>query len=182
MKFKPYLVRLGIALGISLLFVVLFNEVTFILQKDQNDRAPETIEIVIPPGTSEKLEEGVEIVSLPSNMVFVLGDTLFVKNEDSIDHQLGPIWVPPGTNASLVLNRAEKLAYSCSFQNSRYLDLDVREPTTINTRLIGIGVAAPTLAALLFVYSIAIWPVHKETNKKPNEKTGAGEEFQSPSG
>jgi hypothetical protein len=182
MRLKPYLVRLGIVLGISLLFVVLFNEVAFILQKDQNDRAPETIEIVIPPGTSQKLEEGVEVVSLPSDMVFVLGDTLTVRNEDSTDHQLGPIWVPPGTNGSLVLNRADKLAYSCSFQNSRYLDLDVREPTTINTRLIGIGVAAPTLAALLFVYSIAIWPVKKKISKKTNDETAVGEESQTLAG
>ena len=37
-------------------------------------------------------------------MSFVVGDTLVVKNEDSVEHQLGPLWIPAGSSASMPLN------------------------------------------------------------------------------
>jgi len=59
----------------------------------------------------------------------------------------------------MVLDKAKKMSVSCSFQSSRYLGLDIRPATTIGTRIAGLIVTAPTLAALLFLYSLAAYPI-----------------------
>lgn len=164
---RSYLIRLGMVFAISLAFVIAFNEISFLLQKDQYDRAPQTISLVIPAGTAEQIEAGEDVTSIPSEMVFVLGDVLEVRNEDSVDHQLGPIWVPPGTTGRLVMKQAENLAYSCSFQTSRYLGLDVRQPTTLGTRLTAVGLGAPTLTALIFIYSLLVFPINPTAQASP---------------
>jgi hypothetical protein len=102
-------------------------------------------------------------------MVFVIGDTLEVVNQDSESHQLGPIWVPPGATGSLVMEDIGKLAYSCSFSSTQYLGLDIRQPTTLGTRLLALSFAAPTMTALIFIYSLAARPI-----KSPAEKAGRG--------
>jgi hypothetical protein len=158
-KLKPYLKRLLVVATLSIVFVTAFNEITFMLQKDEYDRAPQTITLVIPAGTAERVEAGEDVPSIPDEMVFVLGDLLEIKNEDTVNHQLGPIWVPPGSTGSLVMEQAENYAFSCSFQTSRYLGLDVRQPTTIGTRMIALGLAAPTVTTLVFIYSLLVIPV-----------------------
>lgn len=169
-RFKPYLVRLAIVLTISAIIVGLFNEVSFLLQKDKYDRAPETIQIVIPAGTAEKVEAGENVVSIPNEMVFVIGDVLEVQNQDGVNHQLGPIWVPPGATGRLVMEEIDKLAYSCSFQTSRYLGLDVRAPTTLSTRMTGLVLATPTMTALIFIYSLVVFPVNQDKKEKRSKK------------
>ncbi len=157
--YRPFLRRLLLVFILSLGFVALFNEGVFLLQKDKNDRAPEKIQLVIPAGTNERIAAGEEIPDIPSEMVFVLGDELEVVNQDNISHQLGPIWVPPGSTARLVLEKAEKLALSCSFQPGEYMGLDVRQPTTLSTRVTAVGLVTPATTALLFVYSLLVFPV-----------------------
>lgn len=144
---------------ISLAFVSAVNEISFLIQKEQYDRAPQIVQIVIPPGTATQLAQGKDTVALPEDMVFVTGDTLEVINQDVVGHQLGPIWVPAGSRGSLLLERAEKFSFSCSFQSSRYLDLDVRQPTTLTTRLIALSLSFPTMASLLFLYSLLAFPI-----------------------
>jgi hypothetical protein len=106
-------------------------------------------------------------------MVFVVGDMLVVHNEDSSDHQLGPLWVPAGSSASLLLEKAERTAYSCSFQNTKYLGLLVQESTTLGTRLSALLLAAPATTMFLFVYSLIIWPLtpRQKDNDKPGPST-----------
>lgn len=162
----PYFIRAGIILVVSLVFALLFNEVTYLLQKDPTDRAPRTIELVIPFGTAERVEAGERTPSIPAEMVFVVGDVLEVKNEDTVSHQLGPIWVPPGSTGRLVMENADRLSYSCSFQTDRYLGLEIRPPTTMGTRLTGLFLTVPTLATLLFLYSLAAYPLEKAAAAK----------------
>jgi hypothetical protein len=157
--YKAYLLRLGIIGVISIVFALAFNEITYRLQKDHTDRAPHTIQLVIPDGTARLIEAGQNPVSIPEEMVFVTGDVLEVVNMDSAPHQLGPIWVPPGSTGRLVMEKAEKLAYTCSFQTDQYLGLDIRPPTTLGTRLVALSLSAPTVAALLFLYSLLVYPL-----------------------
>ena len=159
---RPYLIRLAIVLGISIGIVAIFNEAAFLLLKDNADRAPKTIQIIIPKGTAERVKAGEDVPSIPEEMVFVVGDVLEVKNEDIVNHQLGPLWVPPGTSARLVMEKADKLAFSCSFQTSQYLGLDIRNPTTLATRFIGVGIVAPTFGVLVFIYSLLVFPINKQ--------------------
>ncbi len=162
--YKAYLLRLGIIGVISIIFALAFNEITYRLQKDQADRAPGTIQLVIPDGAAKLVEAGQNPVSIPEEMVFVTGDVLEVVNMDSAPHQLGPIWVPPGATGRLVMEKAEKLAYTCSFQADQYLGLDVRPPTTLGTRIVALSLSAPTVATLLFLYSLLVYPVKINEN------------------
>jgi hypothetical protein len=169
-NFRLYLIRLGIVLVISAAASFAFNEAMYLLQREDTDRAPKTIQLVIPEGTASKIAAGETVTQIPEEMVFVTGDVLEVKNEDSVPHELGPIWVPPNSTGSLVMEKAEKLAYTCSFRNDNYLGLDVRQPTTLATRMTGVFLAAPTVAVLMFVYSLVYWPVGgKKQKSAPSE-------------
>jgi hypothetical protein len=126
------------------------------------DRAPETIELIIPAGTSEGVARGEALPGLPDPMVLVVGDTLVVKNQDSAAHQLGPLWVPAGSSASLSFSEAENYALSCSFVPGKYLGLDVNEPITVSTRIIGILSAGIPLGLLISLYVVfAVLPARK---------------------
>lgn len=151
--------RLLILFVISLAVVWGGSEMAFAIQKEKYDRAPQEIELVIPAGTAERVAAGEPVPSIPDEMVFVLGDTLVVDNQDVVGHQLGPLLVPPGAKASLALEQPSKFAYQCSFQPTRYLGIDVRQPTNLSTRLTALGLATPPTTAFLFVYSLIIWPI-----------------------
>src|SRR5687767_3203416 len=85
---------IGILIGLAI------SEVTFLFLRE-TARPPRVIEIVIPAGTAELVARGEQPPSLPEDMTFVVGDTLLVKNQDIVDHQLGPLWIPPGASARL---------------------------------------------------------------------------------
>lgn len=168
-KNNAYMLRLAVIALISLAFSVVFNEVTYAMQREATDRAPQTIQLVIPAGTAEQVASGIAAPGIPEQMVFVVGDTLEVVNEDSVSHQLGPIWVPAGSTGSLRMDQVENVSYSCSFQTEKFLGLDIRSPTTWTTRLSALFLTAPTLAALLFLYSLAAFPI-KQTKKQVAEE------------
>jgi hypothetical protein len=140
---------IGIAIGAAI------SELTFLFLRE-SARAPKEILLTIPTGTSEQVARGEQPPSLPENMVFVVGDRLVVRNEDVVDHQMGPLWIPAGASAQLALTTEENLAFECSFQTSKYIGLDVREPVTIWTRVYGIMFAGLPLGVLLAIYSFII--------------------------
>lgn len=164
---RPYLIRLAIVMAISLVFALVFNEVTYLVSKDPSDRAPKTISLVIPAGTAARIASGSEQRIFPEELTFVVGDVLEVVNEDTEPHQLGPVFVPPGATGSMVLNQAKKMSVDCSFQSSSYMGLDIRPATTLGTRFTGLLVTAPTLAALLFLYSLAAFPIKPADQSSP---------------
>jgi hypothetical protein len=165
---KKGFVRLIITFLISLALVWVGSEVAFYFLRENTDRVPQEIELVIPSGTAEMVAAGESVPSIPDEMTFVLGDTLIVNNEDSVDHQLGPLWIPPRSKASLVLDAADRYAYSCSFQTSRYLGLNVKQATTWQTRLVALGYTVPATTAFLFIYSLALWPINPKPKKDNN--------------
>ncbi len=158
--YRPYLVRLGVVVVISLVFVAVFNEAVYMLQKDKSDRAPKTIQLVIPAGTAQQVADGEQVPGIPDEMQFVVGDVLEVRNEDSAVHELGPIWVPAGTTGRLVLDTVDRYSYSCSFVPSQFLGLDVRQPTTLQSRLTALSIAAPTMTIFLYIYGLLVFPIH----------------------
>ena len=156
---RAILKRIGISLALGLAISWLIAEGSFAILKDKSDHAPQRVELVIPAGTADKVAAGQAVPSLPANMLFVAGDTLVVKNQDSTSHQLGPIWVPPGTSASLNLDTANRYSYACSFQPSRYLGLDVRSRVTMETRIVAILFAGIPTGAMLALYSFVAFPI-----------------------
>ena len=152
MQKKSAIKRILISLAAGCLIGLAISEVTFLFLKE-TARPPRSIEIVIPAGTAELVARGEQPPSLPQDMMFVVGDTLIVKNQDVVDHQLGPLWIPAGASARLELGQAESLAVECSFQPDRSVDLDIREALTLSTRLYGVLYTGIPLGILIALYT-----------------------------
>jgi hypothetical protein len=172
--FNRVLKRLLIVLAISVGLAVSINEIFYRLQNVEYDRPPMAVELVIPHGTADAVANGQAVPEIPDEMVFVAGDVLVVKNEDIEPHQLGPLWIP--ANSSAQLNLEEPMQYSarCSFQPSRYMGIDVREPTTFRTRLQGVVLVAPPVGIFIFLYSLVVYPLQAENKKASLEQRKQG--------
>jgi hypothetical protein len=158
-RYKPFLVRFGFIAVIAFMISLAFNEITYAIQKEPTDRAPATFTVVVPHGTDARIKAGEQVSLLPEDITFVVGDVLEVKNNDSVSHQLGPIWTPPGATGKLVMEKATRASYTCSFQSSQYLGFDVRPAVTVSTRITALFLTVPTLAVLVFLYSLAWRPI-----------------------
>jgi len=166
-SFHLYKKRFLLALLWAFIFVGLVNEGSHLLLKEKTDRPPETVEISIPVGTAERINAGEAEPTIPSELVFVIGDTLQVINEDNVPHELGPLWIPAGSSASLLMENANKYTLGCTFQPSRYLNFDVRSRTTLTSRLQAFGLATPPTAMFFFLYSLLVFPI-KDKRAKEN--------------
>ena len=154
--------RILLSIVLGLLLGVLISEVPFLFLRD-TARMPREIVLVIPAGTADQVARGEQPPSIPQNMTFVVGDKLVVKNDDLVDHKLGPLWIPANSSAQLSLDAEESLAYECTFQPGNYFGLDVREPLTPGTRIYGIIYVAFPMAILIALYSF-IMPSKKKAN------------------
>lgn len=155
--------RIIFSLLLGLVIGVILNEVTFLFLRD-TARAPKVVELVIPNGTAERVARGETPPTIPDSMKFVIGDTLLVKNEDVADHELGPLWIPAGTSASLLLDTVQAHSYTCSFQPGKYFGLDVHEALTFGTRVYGILYSGIPLGGLIALYAL-VMPVKKKEEK-----------------
>lgn len=153
--------RLLISIGLGLLIGVAVSEVPFLFLRE-TARPPREIVLTIPAGTADQVARGEQPPSIPENMTFVVGDTLVVKNEDSADHKLGPLWIPANSSAQLSLDQEESLAYECTFQPGNYFGLDVQEPLTARTRMYGIFYVGFPMAILIALYSLVMHPQRKQ--------------------
>jgi hypothetical protein len=162
-KFLDFFARVVAGLLVGMFFGFVLSEVAFqfLDGKETVEREPRRVDLVIPYGTAKLVEEGGSNRSIPSDMVFVEGDVLVVKNEDVVAHQLGPLFVPPSTSSVLELNMANRYSYECSFQPQKYMGLDVRPRVTGNTRLQAILSIGLPSGMMLAVYSYLI-PARKE--------------------
>jgi hypothetical protein len=167
-----FLRRLFGLLLISILIVLIISEGFYLLIRNGSERAPEKIEITIPSGTADSIAAGGSGPELP-NMVFVVGDTLIVHNLDNTSHELGPIWVPPGTSGSLVLGEANDFIFNCSFQNTKFLGLTVRDATTWTSRLSALWYGTPPIWMFLLVYSFVLFPLktHDKQDTSPEDES-----------
>ncbi|HVN55641.1 MAG TPA: hypothetical protein VMT46_15005 [Anaerolineaceae bacterium] len=148
-------VLISVIAGLVLAFLI--SEGAYLFSPDRLERGPQTIELLIPRGTADRVAAGEPDPSLPAEMRFVQGDLLVVKNEDTSSHQLGPIWVPAGTSGSLLLDTANQYSYECSFELSRYLGVDVRPQVTWLTRLTAILTLGLPTIGLFLVYSFVLY-------------------------
>ena len=146
---------IGVAIG------ALISEVSFIFLQE-TARPPREVILIIPAGTAAHVNRGVQPPSIPKDMVFVVGDTLVVQNEDNVDHKLGQLWIPANSTAQLALNEEQNMAFECSFQPGNYFGLDVRQSLTWGTRIYGVLYAGVPLGILIVLYSFVVPPKKKE--------------------
>ncbi len=164
---------LGFRFFISLLLAMLLgwgiSELSFQTISGTGRNVPQRIELVIPPGTAELVSRGENTLNLPDDWVFLSGDVLVVKNLDSVSHQLGPLWIPAGMSASLSLEEPNRYRYSCTFQSSRVLGLDVRPRVTLWVRFQGILAIGLPSGILLALYSLVLFPQRSDAiNRRGN--------------
>jgi hypothetical protein len=164
--FRLGIKRFALLLVGSIVLVGIVSELAYQFQKDEFDRAPQVVDLVIPAGAAQDLASGAPQFSFPEELVFIVGDNLVVHNHDDVTHQFGPLVIPGNTNASMVLDNADHTAVGCSFVPSRFMGLDVRAPTDWTTRFIALWLAAPATAAMLFVYSILVFPLQTRNTAK----------------
>lgn len=153
--------RILISFLLGLIIAAVSTEISYQVLKREN-REPQRIELVIPAGTAKNIADGQTPPSIPEGMIFVVGDTLVVVNRDAVDHQLGPLWIPAGTSASLNLDEEENYAMDCSFQPGKVFGMDVLQPVTLGTRLTGMLFAGLPLGALFAIYSVLLAPDKKK--------------------
>lgn len=144
---------IGIVLG------VMISEFSFVFLQE-TARPPQEVILTIPAGTAEKVARGEQPPTIPQDMVFVIGDTLVMVNEDNVDHKLGQLWIPANSSARLALNEEQNMAFECSFQPGDYFGLDVRQSLTLGTRIYGGLYAGVPLGILILLYSFVV-PVKK---------------------
>jgi len=147
---------IGMLAGLALGLVI--SEATYFFLRDGEARTPQVIEITIPAGTAQKVQAGSPEASLPASMKFVTGDTLIVNNLDSVTHQLGPLFIPAGSSASLQLESVQNYAASCTFRPERSFGLDVQPPLTLQTRVAGILQAGLPMGFLFVLYGVFAIP------------------------
>lgn len=154
--------RIGISLLIGLVLGAAISEIPFLFLRE-TARPPQEVVLVIQDGTAEQVARGEQPPFIPDEMTFVIGDTFIIKNEDSVDHKLGSLWIPANSSAQMALEQEASLAFECSFQPGNIFGLDVREPLTTSTRIFGVLYTALPMAVLISLYSFII-PVKKTEN------------------
>ena len=164
---KTIVVKIIISMLIGLLSGLALNEISYVFLHETS-RAPKVIELVIPNGTAAQVARGESPPTIPDSMFFVVGDTLVVKNNDSVHHELGPLWIPAGSSASLSLDDAQSYAYSCSFEPHQTLGLNVQEALTIGTRMYGLMLSGVPVGILLAVYTLVMPAKKKESALEKN--------------
>lgn len=150
-------IAIGMLLGIAV--GALISEATYFFLRNGQDRVPQVFELDIPPGTASRVQLGQPEPSLPDSMTFVVGDLLVVRNRDAVIHQLGPLFIPSGSTASLRLDSAQKYAAECSFQPSRTFGIEVQPVLTTQTRVLGILQAGIPLGFLFILYGVFALPL-----------------------
>ncbi|HCE18461.1 MAG TPA: hypothetical protein DEQ80_11425 [Anaerolinea thermolimosa] len=164
--------RIFISLLIGLGGAWLVSESSYHFLKDPQTRDDaRQIVLVIPPGTAERIAAGEDALTLPSTMTFVEGDLLIVRNEDSVSHQLGPVWVPPGSSGVLEVGAPNSYTYDCSFQKSRVFGIEVLPALTGSTRLEGVLAMGLPTSLMLALYSFLIFPL--KTHPSPSSERPA---------
>lgn len=68
---------------------------------DTSDEEGRVVEIVVPLGTQERLDRGEDVVVMPAELRFEVGDTLLIRNEDVVDQSVGPYEVRAGQEFEL---------------------------------------------------------------------------------
>lgn len=122
--------RWGACLAATIAVGAVLSTAAWLALSDGPVRAADAVELLIPSGTAEAVERGAAPPALPANLRFVQGDTLVLRNEDSVEHRVGGYAVAPGTTLRIPLDQASSFSLFCSFHPQGSIGLDVRPHTS----------------------------------------------------
>ncbi len=114
-------------------------------------RGPMRIELVIPAGAAKRIAAGEALPGIPAKAIFVAGDVLVLRNEDAVNHQLGPFWIPAGTTLTVPLERPSTLNYLCTIHPSGTIGLEVLPQHSLRLTLIPTLLLGVPLGSILGV-------------------------------
>lgn len=86
----------------------------------------ETVRLVIPPGTAEKLDAGKPVKGIPDQIDATVGDTLVVENHDSSTQFVSGFAVSPGQTMKIPLTREGTYLTNCSAHEDRSIKMVVK--------------------------------------------------------
>ena len=81
---------------VAILVVAGLAVVTLLALALRSTTSAETIEVVVPAGTIERIEAGEPVELLPRVLRVEVGDRLVIRNHDEVAHQVGPYTVAAG--------------------------------------------------------------------------------------
>lgn len=90
-------------------------------------REPETVEILVPAGTQDRLGAGEEVVIMPAELRFRVGDTLVIRNEDRVAQTVGPYLVMAGETVELTYGRPGRYEGMCPLSEGETYLIEVTE-------------------------------------------------------
>jgi len=159
---SKYAFRLFISLIVCLIFGFLVSEASFQVLTNGEVDSKDEISITIPLGTADRIRNGFSVPSIPENIVFYEGDRIVVNNEDSENHQLGPIWVPPNSQGVLNLQNSDNYSLTCTFQPGKIMGIEVRPRITNYVRFQGLLAIGLPSGVLSFLFSLIVFPIQKQ--------------------
>ncbi len=68
---------------------------------------------------------GQEVVVLPSKLEFRVGDKIVIRNEDHVDHPVGPYFVRAGEEFSITFGAPGKFEGYCPVSEGKRYDIEV---------------------------------------------------------
>lgn len=85
------------------------------------DGPARTTEVVIPAGTQARVDAGEDVVVMPAKLRLRVGDTLLIRNEDSVDQTVGAYFVKAGKELRLAFGVPGTFESYCAFsKGNRY--------------------------------------------------------------
>jgi plastocyanin len=86
-----------------------------------DERTPQTIEIVVPAGTQDRVAKGEDVNIMPARLELRVGDTLSIRNDDRVGQSVGPYFVKAGETMRLTYNTAGRFEGYCPLsEGDRY--------------------------------------------------------------
>lgn len=117
-----------------------------------------TVEVVIPSGTAEKVAAGRPDATLPDRLELRRGDTLVIRNEDGVAHQMGTSTVPSGHTMRIVVTPSllGAAGLACSFHPSGSIGVSpLARPGVAHTVIPTLLAGVPLSLALVLSVAIA---------------------------
>lgn len=78
----------------------------------------ETVEVVVPAGTGERMDAGEDIELLPAYLELDVGDRLVINNNDDRIHTVGPYVVAPGQTIAQTFSEPGRIEGACTLHPS----------------------------------------------------------------
>jgi len=86
----------------------------------------ETVRLVIPAGTSKKVNAGKDVEGIPDRISANVGDTLVVENRDSSTQFISGFAISPGQTMKIPLLREGTYMTNCSAHRNRSIEMVVK--------------------------------------------------------